>query len=119
VRIPADSTHVALIRAAASALAVRLDFPIDRITELQIVVDEVSARLLAVSQDPGHIVIRFTLPGDGSIKVRARVDGPRRKDRELLSDWSRVILEAIATDLRPELGDGTTALSLRVTSARR
>src|SRR5204862_4451904 len=38
VRIPADTPHVALLRAAASALAARLDFPVDRITELQIAV---------------------------------------------------------------------------------
>src|SRR5215210_720131 len=50
VRIPADTAHVALLRAAASALAARLDFPIDRITELQIVVDEVCSRLMAVTE---------------------------------------------------------------------
>ena len=119
VRIPADTPHIALLRAAASALAARLDFPVDRITELQIAVDEVCSRLMAVSQAPTSIHMVFDVERDRSIRLRAEVDGPRRKDRDLLSEWSRVILEAIARDIAPDLSDGRTALSLRVAKAAR
>src|SRR4051812_34301565 len=99
IRIPADTAHVALLRAAASALAARLDFPIDRITELQIVVDEVCSRLMAVSEAPARITMELR-PTDDGIDIAATTDGPRRSGRELLSEWSRVILEAIARDIR-------------------
>ena len=113
VRIPGDTPHVALLRAAASALAARLDFPIDRITELQIVVDEVCSRLMAVTEGPTRITMELH-PGEDGIGIVASVEGPRRSGRELLSEWSRVILEAIARDIRPDLADGTTSLSLSV-----
>ncbi len=116
VRIPGDTSHVALLRAAASALAARMDFPIDRITELQIVVDEVCSRLMAVTETPTHITMELR-PADHGIDLIARTEGPRRSGRELLSEWSRVILEAIARDIRPELADGTTTLSLSVSRA--
>jgi serine/threonine-protein kinase RsbW len=116
VRIPADTAHVALLRAAASALAARLDFPIDRITELQIVVDEVCSRLMAVTEHPSTITMELR-PMEGGIDISAASEGPRRIGRELLSEWSRVILEAIASDIRPELQDGHTRLGLLVPRA--
>ena len=93
-----------------------MDFPIDRITELQIVVDEVCSRLMAVTETPTHITMELR-PADHGIDLIARTEGPRRSGRELLSEWSRVILEAIARDIRPELADGTTTLSLSVSRA--
>jgi serine/threonine-protein kinase RsbW len=118
VRIPADTPHVALLRAAASALAARLDFPVDRITELQIAVDEVCSRLMAVSESPTAIQMDFAIE-EGAIQLTATVDGPRRQGRDLLSEWSRVILEAIARDIAPVLSDGQTRLALRVARAAR
>jgi len=119
VRIPADTPHVAILRAAASALAARMDFPVDRITELQIAVDEVCSRLMAISESPTAIRMEFHVPDQNSIRLNAEVDGPRREGRDLLSEWSRVILEAIARDISPELTDGRTRLSLRVAKAVR
>ncbi len=116
IHIPADTAHVALLRAAASALAARMDYPIDRITELQIVVDEVCSRLMAVSESPARITVELR-PTDGGIDLAAHTEGPRRVGRELLSEWSRVILEAIAKDIRPEMEDGRTSLALLVPRA--
>src|SRR5918999_1728071 len=113
VSIPARTSHVALLRAAASALAARLDFPIDRITELQIAVDEVCSRLMAVSDRASRIRMEFRVLDEGAIGLRATVDGARREDKELLSEWSRVILETIGREVRFDYGDSQTALSLR------
>ena len=116
IRIPADTPHVALLRAAASALAARMDFPIDRITELQIVVDEVCSRLMAVSESPARITMRLR-PAENGIGIEAATDGPRKIGKELLTEWSRVILEAIAKDIRPDASDGRTSLALLVPRA--
>ena len=105
-----------LLRAAASALAARLDFGIDRITELQIAVDEACSRLLAVSADPTTLRMEFQLD-EGAITLVGSIDGGRRDDREFLTEWSRVILEAIARDISPELEDGRTTLSMQVIRA--
>jgi serine/threonine-protein kinase RsbW len=117
VSIPARTSHVALLRAAASALAARLDFPIDRITELQIAVDEVCSRLMAVSDGASRIRMEFRILDEGAIGLRATVDGARREDKELLSEWSRVILETIGREVHFDYGDGQTALSLEVARA--
>jgi anti-sigma regulatory factor (Ser/Thr protein kinase) len=111
-RIPADTSHVSLLRAIATALAARLDFPVDRIIELQIAVDEVCSRLMAVAKDFTRIEIDFEIVDRGMV-VRARVDGERRTDREFLTEWSRVILEAIAEDIEPSK-DGVIEISLAV-----
>ena len=111
-RIPADTPHVSLLRAIATALAARLDFPVDRIIELQIAVDEVCSRLMAVARDATRIEIDFEVIDKGLV-LRASVDGERREDREFLTEWSRVILEAIAEDISPA-DDRTIEISLAV-----
>src|SRR5438477_11287147 len=94
-RIPADTPHVSLLRAIATALAARLDFPVDRIIELQIAVDEICSRLMAVARDATRLEVDFEIAEKGLI-LHATVDGERRDDREFLTEWSRVSLEAIA-----------------------
>jgi hypothetical protein len=112
-RVPADTPHVSLLRAVATALAARLDFPVDRIIELQIAVDEICSRLMAVSRDATRIQIDFDVVDRGLV-LHASVDGERREDREFLTEWSRVILEAIAEDIAPSFDDGLTVLRLQV-----
>jgi serine/threonine-protein kinase RsbW len=105
-----------LLRAAASALAARLDFTIDRIVEVQIAVDEACSRLIAVAESPTRIEMEFHVD-DGAITLRGSVDGGRRDDRELLTEWSRVILEAIAEDVSPSFDGDVTTLALQVEKA--
>jgi serine/threonine-protein kinase RsbW len=112
-RVPADTPHVSLLRAVATALAARLDFPVDRIIELQIAVDEICSRLMAVSRDATRIQIDFDVVDRGLV-LRASVDGERREDREFLTEWSRVILEAIAEEISPSFDNGLTVLRLHV-----
>jgi anti-sigma regulatory factor (Ser/Thr protein kinase) len=112
-RIPADTPHVSLVRAVATALAARLDFPVDRIIELQIAVDEVCSRLMAVSRDSTRIQVDFEVVDKGR-SIEAAVDGDRRDDREFLTEWSRVILDAIAEDISTS-PDGEVRISMSVT----
>jgi serine/threonine-protein kinase RsbW len=112
-RIPADTQHVSLLRAVATALAARLDFPVDRIIELQIAVDEVCSRLMAVSRDATKLDVDFEIVDTGLV-LRAGTDGEVRDDREFLTEWSRVILEAIAEDISPTTDNGALRISLAV-----
>ena len=48
------------------------------------------------------------------MKLVASVDGQRREDREFLTEWSRVILEAIADEIALSDG-GEVGISLSVT----
>jgi len=111
-RIPADTPHVSLLRAIATALAARLDFPVDRIIELQIAVDEVCSRLMAVSRDATCLSVDFEV-ADHGLTIKANADGERREDREFLTEWSRVILEAIAENISVA-PDGQVGITLSV-----
>jgi len=53
-------------------------------------------------------------PTEDGIDIEAATEGPRRVGKELLSEWSRVILEAIARDIRPDTSNGRTSLGLLV-----
>ncbi len=45
--VPASSAYVVLMRTAAAALAARADFPLDRLDDLRLAVDEAAALLIA------------------------------------------------------------------------
>ena len=113
VTIPADTQHVALVRAAAPALAARMDFSFDRITDLHIAIDEICSRLMAVVAAPETIEVRFRRDGD-RLHIMATADGERRSDRDLFTEWSRVILDAIAQRVDASAANGRTTFEVEL-----
>src|SRR5437016_13182644 len=100
VTIPALTSHVSLLRAAGSALAARLDFTFDRITELQIAIDEACGRPLAVSGDPTPIGTDSPVK-ENAIAIRAPATAPPGRARALRSDALRVTRHARARHRPP------------------
>jgi serine/threonine-protein kinase RsbW len=95
VRIPATTRHVAVVRATATSLAALLDFTYDRVTDLHIAIDEICSRILATSSpSASRLEVRFTLEDNG-LRVVARGDTPLKDGAELLTSWSRAILDTI------------------------
>lgn len=116
VRIPASTAHVALVRAAASAVAVALDFTYDRITDLHIALDEVSSRIMATSARSACL-LEFVLEPDGQgLRVLAGGDAPFREGTVFLTDWSRTILGAVADEIDVSLNGGRQSASFRVSN---
>ena len=74
--------------------------------------DEVCSRLMAVARDFTRIDVAFEVVDRGMV-LHASVDGDRREDREFLTEWSRVILEAIAEEISPS-EDGEVRITLAV-----
>jgi serine/threonine-protein kinase RsbW len=68
VTAPARPEYVRVVRAVARAVAARLDFTYDRIEDLQLVVDEACAALLALSDTATTLTMRLT-PGDDHVVV--------------------------------------------------
>jgi anti-sigma regulatory factor (Ser/Thr protein kinase) len=114
VTIPADTQHVALVRAAATALAARMDFSFDRITDLHIAIDEICSRLMAAVAEPEAIEVRLRKDED-RLSIAASAEGERRADRDLFTEWSRVILDAIAQRVDASAVDGRTTFEVELT----
>ena len=114
IRVPADTGHLELVRAAASAVAVRMDFTFDRITDLHIALDELCSRILATSDPPAtRLEVAFEVTSD-QLRVTAVGDRPLKDGEEFLNPWSKVILEAVTDDVRIADRDGIAVVSVIV-----
>ena len=106
LRIAATTGHVGLARATATAMAARLDFTYDRLTDLHIAIDEVCGRVLATS-DPPAVRLELTFePGPDGLTVSVASDGRLKSGTQFLNSWSRMILDSIAEGLDIQQGPG-------------
>jgi serine/threonine-protein kinase RsbW len=74
VTAPARPDMVHVLRAVASSLAARLDFPYDDIDDLRISIDEACAQLLAVGGAARTFSLRLTATA-GGIQALVALDG--------------------------------------------
>ena len=89
--IAATTGHVGLARATATALAARLDFTYDRLTDLHIAIDEVCGRVLATSDPPAtRLELTFEPQPDG-LAVTVASDGRLKPGGQFLNAWSKVM----------------------------
>jgi serine/threonine-protein kinase RsbW len=114
IRIPANSSHVGLVRATGSALAALLDFTYDRITDLHIAIDEVCSRIMATSVPaPSYLEVTFVIQ-EGRMEVIAKGDQPVAEGSEFLTSWSRAILESVTQGFDIQQSDGQSLISFQV-----
>ncbi|HEX8098924.1 MAG TPA: ATP-binding protein [Actinomycetota bacterium] len=119
IRIPASTPHVGLIRASASALAAHLDFTYDRITDLQIAIDEVCSRIMATSNPPAtHLEVTFSID-ERTLRVSAAGDRPLREGEDFLTTWSKAILDSVTDGVEIARQDGVHRVSFEVAGAGR
>jgi serine/threonine-protein kinase RsbW len=109
ITTPAKPEQVAVLRAAAAVIASRLDFTLDDIDDLRILIDEAASVLLtsgATEQLTCSIVAR-----DDSVRftLRARLPDGHRPDGEGFA-WS--ILHALAHDVTTSVQDGAHVVSV-------
>ena len=114
IRIPATTRHIGLVRAAASALAARLNFTYDRIMDLRIAVDEACVRLLAASDPPARrLEVVFEVEA-GALLVAARVDARPKQGTTFLNPWSERILESVTDWVKIDTHDERARVVLQV-----
>lgn len=74
IEVPAQAEYVAVLRAAAGVIASRLDFTLDDIDDLRILIDEAASVLLTSGAEGTlHCVIEAA---EGTIRFRLRADVP-------------------------------------------
>ena len=114
ITVPARTTHLALVRATASALGAHLNLTLDQIMDFHIGIDELGSRLLAVYTEPSTITVTFTVD-DSSLGLRATCEGQVRADRQFLNPWSEKILESVFDEFDASTLDGV----VNVTASKR
>ncbi len=103
----------------ASALAARLDFTYDRITDLQIAIDEVCSRIMATAAPRAtHLEVTFSI-SDGTLMVTAAGDQPVKEGEEFLTTWSKAILDSVTDGIEIAQRDGISRISFQVERAGR
>jgi hypothetical protein len=106
LRIRGTTGHVELARATASALAARLDFTYDRLTDLHIAIDEVCGRVLATSDPPArHLELTFE-PMETGLRISVKGDGSLKPGAQFLNSWSKIILDSVVQDLQIQQEEG-------------
>ena len=119
VTAPARPDMVHVLRAVASSLAARLDFPYDDIDDLRITIDEACAQLLAVAVAGDSPTFRMQLSATaGGIQAIVGLDGASAAhwppvDLEDTLTWK--VLSGLADDVSFESGpSGPTIRVLKV-----
>jgi serine/threonine-protein kinase RsbW len=116
--VPASSAYVVLIRTAATALAARADFPLDRLDDLRLAVDEAAALLIADAA-PGA-VLTCLLQGyagdrhDLTVRLSTVSTSRRTPDRTGFA-WAVLTALVDEVDARVDLS-GVVEISLRTGS---
>ena len=114
IRVPLTTAHIGVVRAAASALAARLDLTYNRITDLHIAIDEVCSRIRVTSDpEPTRLEVRFVLEESG-LTVRASGDTPAKRDKQFLNPWSEMILARVTDSHDLTEMDGISSIAFRI-----
>lgn len=114
LRVPADGSHLVLARAAVSAICAQLDFPVDRLDDVRLAVDEACSLLLADTAPGSSLDLQMIIrpPSTLDITVTARLRHrwlpPRRS-------FSWTVLQALVDDVSTRASrNGRAVLRLRI-----
>lgn len=115
LRLPADGAFAAVLRTTAATLAARLDFTIDDIEDLRILVGEVSALLIPEAAPGSDLVSRFHL-GSRRLQVELVVDTPGRTvlDEESFA-WQ--VLTTLAEETTTDVADDHLGITVTLSSS--
>lgn len=112
VKVPADSSYVALLRTTTATLAARADFTLDEIDDLRIAVDEACALLLPNAEPAATLVCRFTV-ADNSLDIAVTTE-TRTATKPDPTSFAWMVLTALAGEVDVRSGsDHETTIGLR------
>jgi serine/threonine-protein kinase RsbW len=110
VRVPADPTYVAVLRTTTAVLAARLDFSIDEIEDLRIVVDEAAALLIAKAADGEDLECRLRTGDNGLTLTLSCPLTPGAVPAQDGFAWT--VLQALSDDVQLGEQDGAATVSV-------
>ena len=120
VRVAAEATQLAVLRAVIGDLAMRADFDVDSIADLRLAVDEACSSLVRVAAPSASLLCRFE-PGDDHIGVTAEVlstdTSAPRKDT---FSWRvlTALTDTVHTSVEPTETDDTHVVRIDLAKGR-
>ncbi len=108
--IPASSAYLSLARAATSGVCARLDFPLERLDDLSLAVDEAISLLLLDAAPGTEIVCRWQPQDDGvSISVSS-TSSSGRVPRTTTFAWA--VLSALVDSVSADIGGDQVTITM-------
>lgn len=111
LELPAASGYLVLARTAVAAMCARLDYPLDRLEDVKLAVDEACTLLLS-DTDPNQTLMLALEPGeDGAL--RATVSAVTRHGKApKQSSFAWTVLSALVEDVSAAVEAGQVSISL-------
>ncbi|MFN8126560.1 MAG: anti-sigma regulatory factor [Candidatus Nanopelagicales bacterium] len=111
LRIPASSAYLSLARATTAGICARLDFPLDRLDDLALAVDE-AVSLLLLDARPGTDLECAWEPDGSTVRILITSQSTSgRAPRTTSFAWT--VLTALVDEASAEFADGRVTLELR------
>jgi serine/threonine-protein kinase RsbW len=108
---PASSDALQILRAVASSVAARLDFPFDTVDELRIAVNEAGTLLLEIGGSELHLEVDPTGPHFVAL-VWTDAEGVTWPDAATDGSWSWQVIEGLCDEVERVLHDGHPSIRL-------
>lgn len=110
LQIPASSAYLSLARATTTGVCARLDFPIDRLEDLSLAVDE-AISLLLLDAVPGTELVCAWEPLAGGVRIDiTSTSSSGRTPRTTTFAWT--VLNALVNEASASIADGRVTVSL-------
>ncbi len=111
LRVPAQATHVALVRTATAAICAGADFTLDTLEDLQLAVDEACAVALGDAPPDSQLDVCWRVDGHD---VRIDVRCPSRSGAPIATNtFAWTVLTALVDRVDAAVEDGRLCISLR------
>ena len=112
LQLPASSAYLVLARTAVAAMCARLDYPLDRLEDVKLAVDEACSLLLSDTDPNGQLDIELapTEAGHLSVQVSSRtLHGKAPKQ----TSFAWTVLTALVDQVSAGADDGIVSISLQ------
>ena len=112
LEIPAASGYLVLARTAVAAMCARLDYPLDRLEDVKLAVDEACSLLLSDTDSEETLTLALQPGEDGSLK--ATVSAVTRHGKApKQSSFAWTVLSALVEDVSSVVEGGQVSIALQ------
>lgn len=114
LKMPASSEYLRIARTATAAVCARLDYPIDRLEDIKLAVDEACSLLLADAAPDSAIELVMTPDGHGELQIEVSARTRRgRPPKQTSFAWT--VLSALVDNVEASVEGGIVTIRLHAT----